>query len=404
MRFLVEYKDFKNKEAKSASLDLLDTFLNEQLIGKFHGTAFECILVRFINHPPQTRKLKLKTRYKTMAEVEVAMDFADSRKLNMKDFQTALLKVEEAIHKVRLIESRSPADYHEEQLLDDYKASLTFIPKDLKELKAYAQKEKEITFHNRVKRADCFMYSRSINPQPLTTRLIGVRVDGPQNCLAPFDYIYSELFSHLLRRADIKLPGYDEIYVSIGETLEDAKQEIAIDGWCQYTYSAIDLIDYHLRDQEEKAQLVFASICDGLRLIADFDHLEKEKIEKVIHFIQEKGTDIDLVYMFKQNKNYLAEIIYTIPKDHLTKAEYKLQLTDLRSSQSKVVPINFIHTFWAPYSFGQLLIQKEEIVIKGRKSMRAEISRKADKLPDEYRFNITDIMNQDAIGKSPSHP
>ena len=164
MRFLVEYKDFKNKEAKSASLDLLDTFLNEQLIGKFHGTAFECILVRFINHPPQTRKLKLKTRYKTMAEVEVAMDFADSRKLNMKDFQTALLKVEEAIHKVRLIESRSPADYHEEQLLDDYKASLTFIPKDLKELKAYAQKEKEITFHNRVKRADCFIYSRSINP------------------------------------------------------------------------------------------------------------------------------------------------------------------------------------------------------------------------------------------------
>ncbi len=99
---------------------------------------------------------------------------------------------------------------------------------------------------------------------------------------------------------------------------------------------------------------------------------------------------MELTYISKQNKNYLAEIIYKVPKNHLDKAEYKLKVTDLKSGKSGVVFITFIDTYWAPYSFDNISIKKDEIVIIGRENLRAEISRKVDILPDEYVFTISD--------------
>lgn len=57
MRFLIEYKDFSSKEEKNKSLSVLDTFLNEHLIGDFHGQTFESILIRFINNAPPKKNL-----------------------------------------------------------------------------------------------------------------------------------------------------------------------------------------------------------------------------------------------------------------------------------------------------------------------------------------------------------
>jgi hypothetical protein len=58
MRFLIEYKDFATKEENNKSLSLLDTFLNEHLIGVFHGYTFESILIRFINNAPPKKRFK----------------------------------------------------------------------------------------------------------------------------------------------------------------------------------------------------------------------------------------------------------------------------------------------------------------------------------------------------------
>ncbi|PWA11190.1 hypothetical protein DCC39_09455 [Pueribacillus theae] len=394
MRFLIEYKDFKNKETKNVSLNLLETFLNEHLIGKYHGQTFECILIRFIHNAPSTRKLKLKSLYKTIAEVELTMNFNASNKLNLEIFQEGLFKVEEAIKKVPFIERKQPLDYKEDELLNDYKKVLQFVPKTIEELKKYAKAEQEIKFYNQVKRTDCLIHGYSINPRPLTRNIIGIRIYNQfdKGTLAPFDYIYSEIFSNLLRKAKVLLPNYDEIYVNIAETLEQAKQEIALDAWHKYTYSTLDLSTYLSSDDTGKSKMLFRSVCDGLRLIADFDHLEKEKIEEVIHIIKNNGRDMELTYMSKQNKNYFVEIIYKVPNSHLDKAEYKLRVTDLKTGKSGIAHIDYIHTYWAPYSFGKIIIKKDEIIIKGRESLRAEISRKADKLPDMYIFKISDIF------------
>lgn len=394
MRFLIEYKDFKNKEGNNKTLTVLDTFLNEHLIGKYHGQTFDTILVRFINNSPATRKFKNKSLYKIIAEIELIGDFKNSNKLNFEEFQMALLKIEEAIKKVRHIKLKEPLDYKEDELLNDYYKAIEKAPKNIEELKNYARVEEKKKFYNNAKRSDCLMYKYKTNPTELNRNIVGIRIyDQLENgMLAPFDYIYSELFSNLLRRAEVKLPNYSEIYVNIGETIEDAKQEISLETWHKYTYAALNLSKYLCSDKYEKSQMLFESVCDGLRLIAEFDHLEKEKIEKVINYIKNNGEDLDLVYAAKEDKNYRAEVIYKVPKEYRDKAEYRLRVIDLKTGNIGIVHIDCINTYWAPYSFGKILLKKDEIVIKGRESFRAEISRRQDKLPSEYKFKILELF------------
>ncbi len=394
MRFLIEYKDFQTKDTNNVSLRLLDTFLNEHLIGTFHGQTFECILIRFVNHAPPTRKLKLKSLYKTIAEVEMNGDFNGSSGLDIEDFRQGLSKAEEAIKKVIHIECKEPLDFQQQKLLDDYKKAIEFAPQTREELIQYAQNEQNIRFRNQAKRADSLLYSYSINPRPLTRKIKGIRIYSQfeRGTLAPFDFIYSALFSNLLRRANVLLPNYDEIYINVAETMEQAKQEVALETWHKYTYATLDLSTYLSSDDTGKSGMLFNSVCEGLRSIAEFDHLEKEKIEEVITSVKNNGLDMELTYASKQNKNYLAEVIYNVPKSFLDKAHYKLRVTELKSGKSGVAHIDFIDTYWAPYSFGKISIKKDEIVIKGRESFRAEISRQADKLPDEYTLKISEVI------------
>lgn len=294
MRFLIKYKDFSTKEEINKSLSILDTFLNEHIIGDFHGQTFESILIRFINNAPPKKKFKLKSLYTIIAEVEIEGNFTDNVTLNIADFQHGLSKVEEAINMVPQIEVKEKLDFNKDKLLNSLKKIINNAPQTDEELKNYAKKEKEIKYLNIVKRVDSLIYSYKINPRPLLKRIIGVRLYNhfERNTLAPYDYIYSQLFSNLLSRAEVKSPEYKEIYFSIGETIEQAKQSFAVNKFFKYTYSTLNLSEYNQADDKGKANMVFHSMCEGLRLIADFDHLEMEKIEGVIDYIDKNGINI----------------------------------------------------------------------------------------------------------------
>ncbi len=394
MRFLIEYKDFSTNEEINKSLSILDTFLNEHLIGDYHGQTFESILIRFINNAPPKKKLKLKSLYKIIAEVEIEGNFTNNMKLNITDFQHGLSKVEEAINMVSQIEVKEELDFNKDKLANSLKNVINYAPQSDEELKNYAKKEEEIKYYNVVKRVDSLMNCYKINPRPLLKQIIGIRLYDhfERSTLAPYDYIYSQLFSNLLRRAEVKSPSYEEIYFSIGETMEQAKQSIAINEFFKYTYSAINLSEYNQADDKGKANMVFHSMCEGLRLIADFDHLDIEKIEEVIEYISKNGIEIELIYSTAQNKDILAELVYKVPQNHLTKAEFKLRLTNLKTNSIGIITIDKLDIYYAPYSIGKIHLKKNEIVIKGRNSLRAEVSREIDNLPSEYHFNIDDIF------------
>lgn len=199
-------------------------------------------------------------------------------------------------------------DYHEEKLYEDYKNALHFAPKTHEELIDYAKNEQKIMFRNQVNRADCLIDSYLGNPRSLTRHIKGIRIydEFDKSILAQFNYIYSEIFGNLLRESGVMLPNYDEIYINIAETVEEAKQEIVLDTWHKYTYSTLDLSEYLSVDDTGESKMVFDSVCDGLRLITEFDHLDKGKIEEVIRIVANNGIDIELIYTSKQNKNYLA--------------------------------------------------------------------------------------------------
>lgn len=209
MRFLIEYKDFKTKEETNFSLQLLDTFLNEHLIGEFHGSTFECILIRFINNPSSKKKYKLRVLYEDIAEIELPGNFINNKTLNVEDFLTGLHRVEEAIMLVKTIELKSELDFSEDKLLLKFQQSIKNAPRTLEELKAYFKKQKQTVQSNWAKLADLSMKRSLSNPKPLTKPLITISISAPLEETEPnHSFIYTEVFSNLLRKAEVMLPGY----------------------------------------------------------------------------------------------------------------------------------------------------------------------------------------------------
>lgn len=224
MRFIIEFKDFKTKETEDRSLDVLQTFLNEHLIGQNHGNRFECIIIRFIANPSASRKLQLKTLYHTYAVVEVGLAIEASRKVQLVNFMHGLMQVESAIRKAAFIEtSDDNMEYQEEELVKEYRKALAFAPKSIEDLKRYAKNQKEIEFNNQVKRTDCAIRTRLMNPSPLNKRLKDIVVsqyfDEPS--VTSYAYRFTEVLSNLLFHAEVMLPGYDRIVIKVDQTMEE---------------------------------------------------------------------------------------------------------------------------------------------------------------------------------------
>ncbi|WP_456363572.1 hypothetical protein [Priestia aryabhattai] len=394
MRFLIEYKDFKNKEESHRSLNLLQTFLNEHSIGSYHGKTFECILIRFINNPPLKKKYKKRLLYGDIAELEIAAAFNDNRSLNIEDFKTAIDKVEEAIKFVKTIEIKSKLDFYENELLDSFLSCLKVAPRTNEELKTYGKNKKEIDQLNLEKLINCSIKQSMDNPRQLTKRLRSISISSPLEEVDPdYSFIYTEIFSNLLRKAEVMLPGYDHIFINLADTMLLAKQEIAPQDRGKYTYATLNTEQFGKSNEQNRSQMMLKSVSAALRYISEFEHLEKEKIEKVIKRVEEEGKDLTLTYFSKRNSKYLAEVIYQVPTSHLIKASFKLKVTDLNTNAVSVVKIDDIDLYWCPYTLGSITLKKDSVVIKGRNSYRAELSRKADKLPDEYNFNFKDIFS-----------
>ena len=394
MRFLIEYKDTKTKDETNRNLKVLDTFLNYHLIELFHGWTFECILIRFINYPKPNKKLKCKTLYNTFAEIEIASNYDSNSELSLEQFLTAFDNVKIAASLAKEIKTKTEKDYDLPKLSQDLNSLKT--PTSIDELI-----ELESSLNNdviRVKRVNGLINAWKKNPLPHNRRLKGVRIydQFERTDLWPFAYIYSELLSNLLRHADITTPGYQEIYFSIGNSIEEAKRDLALETWHKYTYCSLDILQYKSSDNETKSEMLFDSLKEGLMLIVDFDHLDKKKIEDVISYIESNGTKTELVYFSKSKGELNAQIVHRIPNDHRKKTTYYLKLSNTKTGESGKVKIAELDSLWAPYSLGTIKIKKDTIEIVGRKSMRAEVSRGMDNLPERYEFEIEKIIKTKA--------
>lgn len=403
MTFAFEYLNFDTKAKESKSISLLQSFVNFYLADKFYGFDIDGIWIAFYKNPSISRKLKCKKVYKKYLSIEVAGNFSVETSLNLVDFAEGFRLIKVAVETANNSGVTTADDFQGKQLLIDLSEIQSNIPSSQKELNIFSNQEKNLRELATVKSVDSYIRAWQATPRPLTKRLMGVRVypkyanSQEGRLLMPYSYMFSEIFSTVLRNENILTPGYLEIYFSIGETLNEAKKAFVIEYWHKYTYAAIELSSFSSSTESEKEGIVFDALCDALRLIADFEHLDKEKIEHVIAFISKEGAQTLLTYSKVENADYTAAIEYQVEPDHRKNIPFYLHIVEKSTGKNSKKLIGYFDTLWLAHYMTTMKFSKGEVVITGKRGLRGELSRRNAKVPDEYRFEINEMLNSERL-------
>lgn len=398
MRFVIDYVDYvaakdestKKQRPAAKPFDLLEVFLNYHVIGKFHGRAYEFLWVTLYEHAPAKKKLKLKRCLDTWGEIDLRVEL-DSLSL-VEKFRIGFDKACEA---VKLISTPEVTDFRHRELLEDLEKTRPLLPATPEDLKALYAVQKKMEITAATAHTDCNIKASKEYPLPHTKRLIGARIyhDFEDSFLVPYAAAYSEIFSQLLCNADISTPGYKEIYFSIDATLDGAKayRTGSKSDFFKYTYCAIDPEVYRQSSPSEKDRMVRTALCEGLRYIADFDHLDKTKIETVIEEVSRTGAETTVFYSAKENKQYRVEVHFKVEPDTKKGCPFYVTLINKTTLARTVKFIAHVDPWWAVYSMKKIKILKDKVEILGTGSTRAESSRKFHKLPEKFEFDLQEI-------------
>jgi hypothetical protein len=387
MRFLIEYSE-ANTKSHCETIALLNSFLNHHLIEKFHGWSYECFIITLIAHAPARKKWKLKRIYDQWADIELPID---SNLKPVGKFAKAFEQVKQAVDLAKTLPIKGIADFRFEQLIEDLTALQKLIPTTEAQYKTLLGDKATMDSQFQVRRVDGYIHACRNHPLPHSSRLLYTRVydqfDNEE--LLPYRYMYPEILGTLLRNANISTPGYKEIYFSVGRTIEESKGELGAEKWHKYTYCAIDIEVYRKSSPGQKEQLLLDSLISGLRLIADFDHLDKQKIEAVIEKVSKTKSRTPLSYAHKENKTHRIHIHYEISADHTQKSPVYITITNKQTGKEVTRLIDNLSLFWLPYYIGKIKLSKGRVEILGRGGERGHVARDMDDVPDRYEFDLT---------------
>ena len=237
--------------------------------------------------------------YKNLSEITLA-----------KIFIKHLLKTMEEIY--GKLKKNDVFDFeHCKKILDELyeKISNAFLEKNFRN---YQQKLKTVELHKAVEARE---KRKSLNMKK-NKLLRDIRVFAflPQGqTLSPFDYIYCEIFLHILQRENFLCPTYHHIYIRVAAQKQDAlRDSINMENWYTYGIAVLDYEQYRTMSLEEKERKVFDVICSGLYDVAELDKLDKNILAKAIAEIQLKGLETELIHYSGENKNYKVQISYFV--------------------------------------------------------------------------------------------
>lgn len=229
------------------------------------------------------------------------------------------------------------------------------------------------------------------------TRLRGIRIYDKFNNedLLPYRYIYSELFSCLLDNENIESPGYQEIYIMINSTIENAKEDadkIPKEKWFTCTWASINIEEYRILPEKQKDSYVFNAITEGLCNIVSKDSLDKEKIERVISKIKEKGVDTEALYLRKDYKDFTVEIRFKIPFNFkLKEVPLNLYIKNKKTNEWFTEHVADLSLYGLPLVISKISLKENIIKITGRTSAKADITREINNSPKEFSFEISKL-------------
>lgn len=386
MRFSVEYLDAKTKETNRESISLLNSFLNYYLIEKFHGWSYECVFIKLISNAPPKKKWKVSRSYDQWGNIELPFQQSNS----VEEFHLGFSQVRQAVDLISTLKIKGLVDFRYEELLADLTDLEQILPKSDKAYSELLNQKSAMDSQFQLRRVNGRIKAYKDYPMPHSRRLVYVRIyehfDSAE--LMPYRYMYGEIFGTLLRNANILTPGYQEIYFSIDETLDAAKRELAFEKWHKYTYCALKIDQYRKATPEQKEQMLLDSLIDGLRLIADFDHLDKQKIESVIETVSKTKCRTPLTYAIKESSSHEVRIHYEISSDHTQRTPFYITIRNKSTNKEVTKLIDNFNTLWVPHFISKIKLSKDRVEIKGGGGLRGHISRDMDHIPDKYEFAL----------------
>ncbi|CAG9621048.1 hypothetical protein [Sutcliffiella rhizosphaerae] len=401
MRIDLYFHDYKDKSETNRTIEVLNIFLNQQIVMNNYSSVYNSISFKFLNNPSKKREAKVRLPYGVHPEVEILSTFNENEVLSVETFQHALQMIQEAVVRIPEAPSKEEFDFDVEGLIKDIMVATKNAPSSVEALKYLENNQKKLTLQNRTNFRLRVVENFRKDPRPLDTELIGVRIAD--------DFFYKDeevgyyknmleiIISDVLRRYDILLPRYQEIFLELVGSLEESTEiNFQKDDWFQYTPAIFDYEKFKQSSKPEKEQIFIDSLIYGLRYITDFDHLEKEKMESAIGYIQKHKLQTPLIYMTKENEEYEVNIQYKVTSivGNLIKANYDLYIRQKASGEERVLSLGTFQPFFVPYALGTIRLTKKQVTIKGRSGLRAEIYRMSEKAPSEHKFQFQELFGK----------
>lgn len=122
--------------------------------------------------------------------------------------------------------------------------------------------------------------------------------------------IYRDVVVRILRQKQFLCPGYSHIYISIGETEEEAiAATYESDSWSRFGIAVLKKETLLNTPVDQLDALMLKTITDGLHDIAELDHLDRHKIDEAIQLAGERGLFHERVINEKENGKYIFQVL-----------------------------------------------------------------------------------------------
>lgn len=123
-------------------------------------------------------------------------------------------------------------------------------------------------------------------------------------------FTFTQLILRILQKNQFQCPGYSHIYISIGETKEEAiARAYELEDWYRFGIAVMTREELLNAPGDELEALMLEKITDGLKDIAALDRLDVNKIDDAIHRAQEWGIFHERIIKEKENEDYLFRIV-----------------------------------------------------------------------------------------------
>jgi hypothetical protein len=121
---------------------------------------------------------------------------------------------------------------------------------------------------------------------------------------------YRDVIVRILQQKQFLCPGYSHIYISIGETEEDAiAATYESYDWFRFGIAVLKKEILLNTPVDQLEALMLTTISDGLHDIAELDHLDRHKIDEAIKLAGERGLFHERVINEKENGKYVFRIL-----------------------------------------------------------------------------------------------